>query len=47
MRIGIAQELDQTEPRIGATPDTIKRMREFGAEVVVQRGAGGVRDTRC
>ena len=40
MRIGIAQELDQTEPRIGATPDTIKRMREFGAEVVVQRGAG-------
>jgi H+-translocating NAD(P) transhydrogenase subunit alpha len=40
MRIGIAQELDQTEPRIGVTPDTIKRMREFGAEVVVQRGAG-------
>jgi NAD(P) transhydrogenase subunit alpha len=40
MRIGIAREFDQTEPRIGATPDTIKKMRALGAEVVVQRGAG-------
>ena len=48
MKIAIPVEVDPNEPRVSATPDTIKRMVGMGAEVVVEKGAGikaGIRDS--
>jgi len=47
MRIAVPRETDG-EPRVAATPDTIKKLKSFGAEVAVARGAGiasGIPDT--
>jgi H+-translocating NAD(P) transhydrogenase subunit alpha len=47
MRIAVAREIDP-EPRVAATPDTVKKLAALGAEVVVEEGAGlksGVLDT--
>src|ERR1051326_4040310 len=38
MKIAVPAEAD--EPRVAATPDTVKRMRALGAEVAVESGAG-------
>src|SRR5471030_1890056 len=40
MRIAIAAELDPAEPRVAATPETVKKLKALGAEVLVARGAG-------
>jgi NAD(P) transhydrogenase subunit alpha len=40
MRIAIAREMDAGEPRVAATPDTVKKLKALGAEVAVARGAG-------
>src|SRR5262245_60964151 len=40
MRIAITREAGAGEARVAATPDTVKRMKDLGAEVVVQAGAG-------
>ena len=40
MRIAIARETDLGEPRVGGTPDTVKKMIALGAEVAVEPGAG-------
>src|ERR1700687_5593934 len=40
MKIGIPAEADETEPRVAATPDSVKKMRALGAEVLVEAGAG-------
>ncbi len=40
MRIAVAREADAAEPRVAATPETVKKLVGFGAEVVVARGAG-------
>ena len=40
MRIAVARESDAAEPRVAATPDTIKKLIALGAEVAVERGAG-------
>ena len=40
MRIAIATETDAGEPRVAATPDTVKKMLGLGAEVAVEAGAG-------
>ena len=40
MKIAIPAEADATEPRVAATPDSVKKMRALGAEVVVEAGAG-------
>ncbi|MEX2128507.1 MAG: Re/Si-specific NAD(P)(+) transhydrogenase subunit alpha [Xanthobacteraceae bacterium] len=40
MLIAIAAETDAGEPRVAATPDTAKRMKALGANVVVEAGAG-------
>jgi NAD(P) transhydrogenase subunit alpha len=40
MRIAIAREVDTDEPRVAATPDTIKKMKALGADVAVEPGAG-------
>ncbi|HVV91950.1 MAG TPA: Re/Si-specific NAD(P)(+) transhydrogenase subunit alpha [Hyphomicrobiales bacterium] len=40
MRIAVAGETDVDEPRVAATPETVKKLKAQGAEVVVQAGAG-------
>jgi NAD(P) transhydrogenase subunit alpha len=40
MRIAVAREVDPTEDRVAATPDTIKKMKSLGADVAVEPGAG-------
>ena len=40
MRIAVARETDAGEPRVAATPETVKKFKALGADVVVARGAG-------
>jgi NAD(P) transhydrogenase subunit alpha len=40
MKIAVAAEADPSEPRVAATPETVKKMIALGAEVAVQPGAG-------
>jgi len=40
MRIAVAHESDAAEPRVAATPETVKKMIGLGAEVAVEPGAG-------
>jgi NAD(P) transhydrogenase subunit alpha len=40
MRIAIARETDANEPRVAATPETVKKFKALGAEVAVTSGAG-------
>jgi len=40
MRIAVARETDANEPRVAATPETVKKFKALGAEIVVARGAG-------
>ena len=40
MRISVARESDPTEPRVAATPETIKKLKMLGAELAVEPGAG-------
>jgi NAD(P) transhydrogenase subunit alpha len=48
MRIAVARETDTGEPRVAATPETVKKFKALGADVAVARGAGnasGILDT--
>jgi NAD(P) transhydrogenase subunit alpha len=40
MKIAVAAETDAGEPRVAATPETVKKMMGLGAEVAVEPGAG-------
>jgi proton-translocating NAD(P)+ transhydrogenase subunit alpha len=40
MRIAVARETDAGEPRVAATPETVKKFKALGADVAVVRGAG-------
>src|SRR6202142_4583807 len=40
MLIAVARESEANEPRVAATPETVKKLKELGAEVSVARGAG-------
>src|SRR6201996_3508547 len=40
MKIAVAREVDPSEPRVAVSPDTIKKFKALGAEVVVEPGAG-------
>jgi proton-translocating NAD(P)+ transhydrogenase subunit alpha len=40
MKIAIGAETDPSEPRVAATPETVKKMIGLGAEVAVEPGAG-------
>ncbi|HEU5272379.1 MAG TPA: Re/Si-specific NAD(P)(+) transhydrogenase subunit alpha [Xanthobacteraceae bacterium] len=40
MKIAIPVEIDAGEPRVAATPDTVKKMIALGAEVAIEPGAG-------
>src|SRR5215470_9529925 len=40
MRIAVAREIDATENRVAATPETVKKMKALGADVAVEPAAG-------
>jgi NAD(P) transhydrogenase subunit alpha len=40
MKIAVAAESDPAEPRVAATPETVKKLIGLGAEVAVEPGAG-------
>jgi NAD(P) transhydrogenase subunit alpha len=40
MKVAVTAEVDAGEPRVAATPDTIKKMIGLGAQVAVEPGAG-------
>ena len=40
MRIAVLAETDKSEPRVAATPETVKKFIGLGAEIAVQAGAG-------
>ena len=40
MRIAVPTETDSSEPRVAATPETVKKFRALGVDVAVQAGAG-------
>ena len=40
MKIAICAEAEGAEPRVSATPETVKKMKALGAEVLVEPGAG-------
>jgi NAD(P) transhydrogenase subunit alpha len=40
MKIAVGAETDPSEPRVAATPETVKKMIGLGAEVAVEPGAG-------
>jgi NAD(P) transhydrogenase subunit alpha len=40
MKVAVPAELDPAEPRVAATPETVRKIRGLGAEVAVERGAG-------
>ena len=40
MRIAVPRESEAGEPRVAATPETIKKFKSLGADVAVARGAG-------
>ena len=40
MKIAVAKEIDPSEPRVAATPDTVKKYKSLGFEVAVEPGAG-------
>jgi H+-translocating NAD(P) transhydrogenase subunit alpha len=40
MKVAVASETDPGEPRVAATPETVKKMIGLGADVAVEPGAG-------
>ena len=40
MRISVARESDLAEPRVAATPESVKKLTMLGAELTVEPGAG-------
>ncbi|HET6279643.1 MAG TPA: Re/Si-specific NAD(P)(+) transhydrogenase subunit alpha [Polyangia bacterium] len=44
MIVGIPKEIYPHEGRVGATPETVQKIRKLGLEVLVQAGAGDVAD---
>lgn len=40
MKIAIAKEVDAAEPRVTATPDTVKKFKALGIDVAIEPGAG-------
>jgi NAD(P) transhydrogenase subunit alpha len=40
MKIAIPAEIDPAEPRVAATPDTVKKMKALGADIAIEPGAG-------
>ena len=40
MKIAVAKEIDPSEPRVAASPDTVKKFKALGAEIAIEPGAG-------
>ncbi len=40
MKIAIAKEVDTAEPRVAATPDTVKKFKALGIDIAIEPGAG-------
>ena len=40
MKLHVPKETDGVDPRVAATPDTVKRYKSLGFDVTVERGAG-------
>ena len=40
MKVAVIAETDADEPRVAATPETVKKMTGLGAQVAVEPGAG-------
>jgi len=40
MKIAVPAEVDPAEPRVAATPETVRKIRTLGADVAVESGAG-------
>ncbi len=40
MKVAVTKESDPGEPRVAATPDTVKKLIGLGAEIAVEPGAG-------
>jgi H+-translocating NAD(P) transhydrogenase subunit alpha len=40
MRIAVAREIDASENRVAATPETVKKMKGLGADIAVEPNAG-------
>ena len=40
MKIAVAKEIDPAEPRVAASPDTVKKFKALGVEIAVEPGAG-------
>jgi NAD(P) transhydrogenase subunit alpha len=40
MKIAVAKEIDPSEPRVAASPDTVKKFRALGVDIAVEPGAG-------
>src|SRR6201997_1968552 len=40
MKIAVAREIDPSESRVAASPDTVKKFKALGVEVAVEPGAG-------
>jgi NAD(P) transhydrogenase subunit alpha len=40
MKVAVPAELDPAEPRVAATPETVRKIRALGADVAVEAGAG-------
>jgi NAD(P) transhydrogenase subunit alpha len=40
MKVAVIAETDADEPRVAATPETVKKMVALGATIAVQPGAG-------
>ena len=40
LKVAVPAEVDPAEPRVAATPETVRKIRALGAEVAVESGAG-------
>ena len=40
MKIAVAKEIDPSEPRVAASPDTVKKFKALGFDVAIEPGAG-------
>ena len=40
MKIAVAKEIDPSEPRVAASPDTVKKFKALGADIAIEPGAG-------
>ena len=46
MKIAVAKEIDPSEPRVAASPDTVKKFKALGVEVAVEPAPASGRASR-